>query len=135
MGGSGVSSYDRSMSSLQIPARRPGVFAGLQRWCASIYSVRRRIATAAAALLVLGFGSHVVFGQNGLMAYDQKRQDTKTLDAELKNLQRENEVLKAHVDRLQNDPSAIEHQAREELHYTRPGEVIYALPAPKGTQQ
>jgi cell division protein FtsB len=32
------------------------------------------------------------------------------------------------VDRLQSDPNAIEHQAREELHYTRPGEVIYTLP-------
>ncbi|HWZ51061.1 MAG TPA: septum formation initiator family protein [Granulicella sp.] len=117
------------MSSPQIPARRQGMFARLQRRCASIYSVRRRIATGAAAALVLGFGYHVVFGQNGLMAYDQKRQDTKTLDAELKNLQRENEALKMHVDRLQNDPSAIEHQAREELHYTRPGEVIYTLPA------
>jgi cell division protein FtsB len=30
---------------------------------------------------------------------------------------------------MQNDPNAIEHQAREELHYTRPGEVIYTLPA------
>jgi cell division protein FtsB len=33
------------------------------------------------------------------------------------------------VDLLQNDPGAIEHQAREELHYTRAGEVIYTLPA------
>jgi cell division protein FtsB len=38
--------------------------------------------------------------------------------------------LKGHVERLQSDPNAIEHQAREELHYTRPGEVIYTLPAP-----
>jgi cell division protein FtsB len=41
--------------------------------------------------------------------------------------------LKGHVDRLQSDPNAIEHQAREELHYTRPGEVIYTLPASTGT--
>jgi cell division protein FtsB len=82
-------------------------------------------------VLVVGFGFHVVFGQNGLIAYEQKREDTKTLDGELNNLQRENDALKEHVDRLQSDPSAIEHQAREELHYTRPGEVIYTLPAAK----
>jgi cell division protein FtsB len=41
--------------------------------------------------------------------------------------------LKGHVDRLQNDPNAIEHQAREELHYTRPGEVIYTLPTSTAT--
>jgi cell division protein FtsB len=89
----------------------------------------RRVATVAAAALAIGVGYHVVFGQNGLTAYQQKNRDAKMLDDQLKSLQRENELLKGHVERLQNDPNAIEHQAREELHYTRPGEVIYTLPA------
>jgi cell division protein FtsB len=38
------------------------------------------------------------------------------------------------VERLQNDPGAIEHQAREELHYTRPGEVIVTLPDQPATK-
>jgi cell division protein FtsB len=92
----------------------------------------RKAATGAAALLALGMGYHVVFGQNGLTAYQQKRQDTQTLDQQLHSLQKENEQLKGHVERLKNDPNAIEHQAREELHYTRPGEVIYTLPASSG---
>jgi cell division protein FtsB len=90
----------------------------------------RKVATGAAALLAIALGYHVIFGQNGLTVYQQKRQDSQALAAQLKSLQRENELLKGHVDRLQNDPNAIEHQAREELHYTRPGEVIYTLPAP-----
>jgi cell division protein FtsB len=65
--------------------------------------------------------------------YQQKRQDAQSLDRQLHSLQRENDLLKGHVDRLQNDPNAIEHQAREELHYTRPGEVIYTLPASAGS--
>ena len=89
----------------------------------------RKVATGAAALLALAMGYHVIFGQNGLTAYQQKRQDAQSLDLQLHSLQRENGLLKGHVDRLQNDPNAIEHQAREELHYTRPGEVIYTLPA------
>jgi cell division protein FtsB len=89
----------------------------------------RKVATGAAAALALAMGYHVIFGQNGLTAYQQKRQETQALDGQLHSLQRENELLKGHVDRLQNDPNAIEHQAREELHYTRPGEVIYTLPA------
>ena len=32
------------------------------------------------------------------------------------------------MNRLESDPNAIEYQAREELYYTHPGEVIYALP-------
>jgi cell division protein FtsB len=93
----------------------------------------RKIATGAAALLALGMGYHVIFGQNGITAYQQKRQDTQNLDRQLHSLQRENELLKGHVDRLQSDPNAIEHQAREELHYARPGEVIYTLPASAGS--
>jgi len=93
----------------------------------------RKIATGAAALLALAMGYHVIFGQNGLTVYQQKRQDAQTLDLQLHSLQRENELLKGHVERLQNDPNAIEHQAREELHYTRPGEVIYTLPASPGS--
>ena len=93
----------------------------------------RKVATGVAALLALGMGYHVIFGQNGLTVYQQKRQDAQTLDHQLHSLQRENDLLKGHVDRLQNDPNAIEHQAREELHYTRPGEVIYALPASGGS--
>ena len=88
----------------------------------------RKIATGAAAVLAIGLGYHVMFGQNGLTAYQQKRQDAQSLQTQLHSLQRENELLKGHVERLQNDPNAIEHQAREELHYTRPGEVIYTLP-------
>lgn len=88
----------------------------------------RKLATGAAAILALSMGYHVIFGQNGLTAYEQKRQETQALDNQLHSLQRENELLKGHVDRLQSDPNAIEHQAREELHYTRPGEVIYTLP-------
>jgi cell division protein FtsB len=93
----------------------------------------RKIATGAAALLALAMGYHVIFGQNGITAYQQKRQDTQNLDRQLHSLQRENDLLKGHVDRLQSDPNAIEHQAREELHYTRPGEVIYTLPASAGS--
>lgn len=89
----------------------------------------RKVATGAAALFALGLGYHVVFGQNGLTAFEQKRQDAQSLERQLHSLQKENDQLKGHVDRLKSDPSAIEHQAREELHYTRPGEVIYTLPA------
>src|ERR1700741_1430654 len=92
----------------------------------------RKKATGAAALLAIGMGYHVLLGQIGLTVYQQKRQDADALDHHLHSLRRENELLKGHVDRLQNDPNAIEHQAREELHYTRPGEVIYTLPASTG---
>ena len=103
-------------------------FAWLVRLIRLVYENRRRCATAAAVALALFLGYHVVFGQNGLTALDQKRQLSHSLAAEITGLQVENGQLKDHVDRLANDPNAIEHEAREQLHYTRPGEVIYTLP-------
>jgi cell division protein FtsB len=93
----------------------------------------RKVATGAAAVLAVAMGYHVIFGQNGLTVYQQKRNDAQSLDTQLRSLQRENDLLKGHVGRLQSDPNAIEHQAREELHYTRPGEVIVYMPAPAGS--
>ena len=100
----------------------------LKLWRGRVYSQRRRLATVAATVLVVGVAYGVVFGHNGLTVYEKKRMETRDLDHELKSLSRENDALAGHVDRLQNDPDAIEHQAREELHYTRPGEVIVTLP-------
>jgi cell division protein FtsB len=90
---------------------------------------RRRIATGSVTLLAIFMGYHVVFGHNGLTAYQRKRETERDLQQQLQALDRENLRLREHVERLQSDPGAIEHQAREELHYTRSGEVIYTLPA------
>jgi cell division protein FtsB len=107
----------------------PGRFASLRAVYSGFAIGRRKVATFAAGALALAVGYHVVFGANGLTVYETKRHETHTLTQEMLVLQRENEQLQGHVDRLQSDPNAIEHQAREELHYTRPDEVIYALPA------
>ena len=90
---------------------------------------RRRAATLVAGVLALLMAYGVVFGHNGLTAFAAKRRDSRSLLLQMQQLERENSRLQGHVDRLQNDPSAIEHQAREELHYTRAGEIIYTLPA------
>jgi len=92
-----------------------------------VYRMRRRIATAAAVVLAVFLGYHVIVGQNGISAYEQKRVDDKELQKQIQLLQDENARMKEHVDHLQSDPDAIEHEARARLHYTRPGEVIYTL--------
>lgn len=98
------------------------------------YLWRRRAATLAIGTLTLVMAYGVVFGHNGLTAFAHKRDEEKSLQVQTLQLQKENQRLREHVDRLQSDPSAIEHEAREELHYTRAGEVIYTLPKDKTTQ-
>jgi cell division protein FtsB len=45
-------------------------------------------------------------------------------------------LIREHIERLKSDPEAMEHEARKKLHYAKPGEVIYALPAqPQGQAQ
>ena len=96
-----------------------------------LYRVRRRIATALAVALALIFGYHVIVGHNGLNAYEQKRAEDRELHQQIDSLQQENDRLKEHVEHLKSDPDAIEREARERLHYARPGEVIYSLNAPQ----
>lgn len=102
-------------------------FAGIRGLWAAVFAGRRKAATLAAAALALGVGYHVVFGANGLTVYMQKRAETRELKQQMVELQRENDALKDHVGRLQSDPDAIEHQAREDLHYAKPDEVIYTM--------
>jgi cell division protein FtsB len=78
------------------------------------------------ALLLMG---HVVNGKNGLTVWHQKRAEDKQLQKEIDQLQQENAQLRQHVEELKSDPDAIEHEAREKLHYAKPNEVIVALPA------
>ena len=84
---------------------------------------RRRIGTVGAIAIAVLLGYHAVAGNNGLTVYKQKLADDKTLAAQVKQLQQENERLKRHVDHLASDPSAIEYEAHLRLRYMRPGQV------------
>jgi cell division protein FtsB len=87
----------------------------------------RRVATVLAIVIALLLGYHATFGANGLSAYQQKRHQDQILRQEILHLQQENSRLQDHVQHLQSDPDAIEHEARTILRYAKPGEVIYAL--------
>jgi len=96
----------------------------------------RPAGTAVAVALALLFGWGVVNGKHGLSAWEQQRTQDKQLRQEIQDLQQENARLRDHIERLKSDPDSIEHEAREQLHYARPGEVIYTLPdQPKSQSQ
>jgi cell division protein FtsB len=96
-----------------------------------LFGWRRRIATGGVAVLTTMLLVHVVWGDNGALDYSKKRSEYKKLDQELQDLQKENERLQTNIKGLRTDPKVIEKEAREQLKYARPGEVIYTLPAPK----
>lgn len=93
------------------------------------YEERRRLATAAVVVLTVWLGLHVTFGSNGMVIYRQKKADLKSLQGEVLQLQNENDQYVQQIKELKTDPKAIEREAREQMHYTRPGEVIYVRPS------
>ncbi|MGD0893116.1 MAG: septum formation initiator family protein [Terracidiphilus sp.] len=89
----------------------------------------RPAGTAVAVILALLLTWHVINGKNGLQVWHKKRAEDRQLRRDIQDLQQENARLKDRIEKLKSDPDAIEHEAREKLHYAKPGEVIYALPA------
>lgn len=90
----------------------------------------RRLGTAAAVLLIAGLLLHAMFGANGMVVYRQKRTEMQALQSEAERLQKENSQYADQIKSLKSDPAAIEKEAREQLHYTRRGEVVYVAPDP-----
>jgi cell division protein FtsB len=90
----------------------------------------RRLGTAAAVLLIAGLLLHAMFGANGMVVYRQKRAEMQGLQSEVERLQKENSQYADQIKSLKSDPAAIEKEAREQLHYTRRGEIVYVAPDP-----
>jgi cell division protein FtsB len=95
-----------------------------------LYHSRRRLATLGVAMVTVWLFLHVMFGANGMVIYRQKRAGYQALRHEIDDLQKENERFTAQIKALQTDPKTIEKEAREQLHYARPGEVVYVPPTP-----
>jgi cell division protein FtsB len=118
--------------------RAPQAEAWADRWMAKLrpaltllYAMRRRMATAGVVMITLWLFAHVMFGDNGMVVYRQKKAEYQTLEKEIDSLQKENDRYSQQVKSLQAaDPNTIEKEAREQLHYTRPGEVVYVAPPP-----
>jgi cell division protein FtsB len=79
-------------------------------------------------LLALLLAYHVFSGSNGIKMYVQKKKENRGLQQDIEQLRRENDELADSVRSLKSNPQTIEKEAREQLKYAKPGEVIYVLP-------
>lgn len=97
-----------------------------------LYTLRRRIATVAVAVLTVSLLAHVMFGANGMVAYRQKRAEYEALRKQIEQAQEENDRYTQQIQSLKSDEKAIEKEAREQLGYAKPGEYVYVeTPAEK----
>jgi cell division protein FtsB len=98
--------------------------------CQEVYEQwKHKAAIGATVLLTCVIFYHVVFGANGWLVYQKKKTDYRQLQGQFQKLTQENDALQKDVKALKTDKSAIEREAREQLHYTRSGEHVYVLPA------
>jgi cell division protein FtsB len=114
--------YLEGIASRAVESIRPG-FRGF-------YNLRRRLATISVLGLTAWLCVHVLFGANGMVVYRVKRAEVRSLQKEIDSLQKENGGYGRQIENLKSDPATIEKEAREQLHYARPGEIVYVSPAP-----
>jgi cell division protein FtsB len=96
------------------------------------YRMRRVLATLCIGVLTIFIGYKVIFGANGMKVYEDKRAEAVRLQQQINDEKLKNEQLQHQVDSLQReDPNAVEKEAREQLGYVKPGEVVLVEPQAK----
>lgn len=105
-----------------------------KRMLARAQRLWRPAGTVIAVGLALLVTWHVIYGKHGISVWQQKRAEDRQLQQQIKDLQQENTQMRKQIERLKSDPDTIEREAREKLHYAKPGEVIYTLPEQPQTQ-
>jgi cell division protein FtsB len=114
-----------------LPPTLVRLVAHFQKVVEGLYNARRKLATAAVLGVAALVAYRAVFGANGMVIYQNKRIELKSVNVDLERLHKENQQLSDQIKALKSDPEAIEKEAREQLRYARPGEVIYLLPGQK----
>ena len=66
-------------------------------------------------------------GDKGVLQMLKKRQEVRAIDQELAAARAENARLFQEMDRLKNDPAALEEVARRDLGLIKPGEKLYII--------
>ena len=79
---------------------------------ATLYSLRRKLATIAVTLVAGFLFAHVMFGVNGMVVYKQKRAEYESLQKRILLEQKENQLYTQQIQGLKTDEKSIEKEAR-----------------------
>jgi len=69
-----------------------------------------------------------VFGTHGLVAMRRSKIQIQAVQAQIQQLDQENQELQQRIHSLRTDPAAIEKIARDRMGLARPGEMIFHIP-------
>ncbi len=90
-------------------------------------SLKRRLFLTLSVCAVLAMAGRALIGDRGLFEVWRKKGTHRKLAAEVETLRQENLALKREIQALRSDPAAIERLAREELGFSRPGEITFVF--------
>jgi cell division protein FtsB len=88
---------------------------------------RRRIVNAILAFAAVVLMVDALVGDRGFLDTLRARRQYRGVAASLDSLRRDNARLREEIRRLNEDPSAIEAIARQDLGLIRPGEVVFII--------
>jgi len=90
-----------------------------------LYRMRLVLATLCVAALAALVGYKAIFGANGMKVWQSKRAESLVLEKDIERMRGEQEELQRQVDGLRRgDAAMIEKEAREQLGFVKPGEVV-----------
>ena len=90
-------------------------------------SVRRKLLSGLVIFVGVVLVVDALVGEKGLVEMLRARDAARLEAAKVNALRQENARLREVKRRLSDDPSAIEAEARQQLGFTRPGEVMFIL--------
>ena len=97
-------------------------------------SLKRRIFFTLSVCAILAMVGRSLVGDRGLFEVWRKKGAYQKLAVEVQGLRAENVGLKAEIQALRSDPAAIERIAREQLGYSRPGEITFVFREDEGSR-
>jgi cell division protein FtsB len=96
----------------------------------------RRVAYAAAFVLIAAYGWMALKGPQGLQALLAKHREIRQLQEQNIELSRENERRRERIGRLKDSPSEQQMEIRKQLKLQKQGETTFILPdTPKESQK
>lgn len=94
-------------------------------WGGAASGARQRAVLFAAVAATTVLVGVVIFGSRGVLHLRTLMAEEDELGNRISLLLHENEQLRARIHRLRTDDRTLERLAREQLGFTRPGEIIY----------
>jgi cell division protein FtsB len=95
-------------------------------------TLRRRLLFTLGLCATLAMAGRSLIGERGLFEVWRKKSAYQKLAGDVQALRSENISLKQEIQALRSDPASIERIAREQLGYSRPGEITFVFREDEG---